>query len=99
VPSAPTGLRRVAYGVAWDAPETDGGLPITCYYVQQSAGQEFTYKMREYRTDDVNTRRWIDPLYMFSLLRNAMLIGMGYYRVCAANSIGRGPWSEVFWRG
>lgn len=90
VPGAPAGLTATAGGqtridLAWRAPRSDGGAPVTGYRIEVSADRS------TWTTLDDNTNS-IGTTFSHTGLEPATT---RHYRVSAINSAGRGPASNV----
>ena len=90
VPSAPRDFRgtevtSTSATLEWKAPEKDGGAPITEYTIER---REKTYG--PWRAEATVKA----PTQTHGVKR--LIEGTDYYfRVCAENSEGKGPWNEI----
>jgi titin len=93
-PAAPTGLRRAVAGapgvrsgqvrLAWRAPGSTGGSPVTDYAIQRSRNGTTWTTIR----DGVSTAR--------TFTMSGLVNGTSYrFRVAAKNALGLGPWSAT----
>jgi hypothetical protein len=89
VPTAPTGLaatvssNRRTIKLAWKAPASDGGAPVTDYVVQVSVLPVFGWFTYSDGVSTSTTATITSPLPGLKL----------YYRVAAKNAVGVGAWS------
>ena len=90
VPSAPrdfrgTDVTSTSATLEWKAPEKDGGAPITDYVIER---REKTYG--PWRSEATIKA----PTLTHGVKR--LIEGTDYYfRVCAENAEGKGPWTEI----
>ncbi len=89
VPSAPTRVVAAANGqtaiaLSWSAPEDDGGSPITGYGIEWSPDGRSWTRLASTGADATN---YSDVGLAAGTTR--------YYRICAVNSAGSGPFSGV----
>ena len=90
VPSAPrdfrgTDITSSSTTLEWKAPEKDGGAPITDYLIER---REKTYG--SWRPEATIKA----PVLTHGVKR--LIEGSDYYfRICAENCEGRGPWTEI----
>lgn len=90
VPSAPQNVQVTSYGksfaeVSWDAPEDDGGVPVTSYLVERKDISRTSW----IRVNEVNAGT-------MTCTARQLVEGNKYLlRVSAINDIGQGPCTEI----